>query len=140
MSNQLYILGKQYYRIDRCKDQVEVIVTDSPIILSLLYGANSSYGNELSKLILALWEIDNNVLYFVNRVKPYNPTGRSQTQEESDSLAITLKEILDKYSISYGEVNGTLTDYDLIVEEILMKRDKIISWEKQIGVVRNGDK
>ena len=28
LSNQLYVLGKQYYRIDRCKDQVEVIVTD----------------------------------------------------------------------------------------------------------------
>lgn len=132
LSNQLYVLSKQYYRIDRCKGQVEVIVTDSPIILSLLYGANSPYRDELSNLILKLWRLDNNFLYFVNRVKPYNPVGRSQTKEESDLLATTLKEVLDKYNIDYGEVRGTLADYDLIVEEILLKREgkSISPWEE----------
>lgn len=32
--NQAHIFGKQFYRMNRCKDKVEVIVTDSPLLLS----------------------------------------------------------------------------------------------------------
>ena len=36
--NQAYIFGKQYFRISRLQDKVDVVVTDSPIILSCYYG------------------------------------------------------------------------------------------------------
>lgn len=39
--NQLYMLAKQYFRITRCENKVDVIVTDSPILLSLIYGQNN---------------------------------------------------------------------------------------------------
>ena len=42
---QPYVFGKQVYRIDRCADQVDVIVTDSPIVLSLLYNEDQNIDN-----------------------------------------------------------------------------------------------
>lgn len=33
--NQAYVFGKQSFRMSRCKDKVDVIVTDSPLLLSL---------------------------------------------------------------------------------------------------------
>lgn len=121
LSNQLYMLGKQYYRIVRCKDQVDVIVTDSPIILSLLYGQYEPYKDELVNLVLKLWELDNNILYFVNRVKSYNPVGRSQTEKESDSLAFKLLELTAFYGLDLETINGEKTDYDKVVEEVYQK-------------------
>lgn len=121
LSNQLYVLSKQYYRISRCKNQVDVIVTDSPIILSLFYGQWTPYRDELNKLILKLWELDNNILYFVKRVKPYNPAGRNQTEEESDHLAFELLKKLVDNNINLIAINGEKSDYDKVIEEICQK-------------------
>ena len=35
LSNQIYIFAKQYYRMDRCAGKVDVIITDSPLTLTL---------------------------------------------------------------------------------------------------------
>ena len=121
LNNQLYVLSKQYYRINRCKNQVDVIVTDSPIILSLFYGQWTPYRDELNKLILKLWELDNNILYFVKRVKPYNPAGRNQTEEESNHLAFKLLELTAFYGLDLETINGEKSDYDKVIEEICQK-------------------
>ena len=33
LDNQIYVFAKQYYRITRCADQVDVVITDSPVAL-----------------------------------------------------------------------------------------------------------
>ena len=35
--NQQYIFGKQYFRLTRLEGKVDVVVTDSPILLSAYY-------------------------------------------------------------------------------------------------------
>ena len=37
LTNQIYMLGNQLQRIYRCQDEVDVIVTDSPLLLNILY-------------------------------------------------------------------------------------------------------
>lgn len=37
LENQIYVFGKQHHRLFRLKSQVDVIVTDSPILLSAIY-------------------------------------------------------------------------------------------------------
>lgn len=31
LANQMYMFGKQYFRMTRCEDKVDAIVTDSPL-------------------------------------------------------------------------------------------------------------
>ena len=128
ISNQIYILAKQYYKITRCSDQVDVIVTDSPILLSIFYGKDKFYAEELKPLILKLWKNDNNLLYFVNRDKPYNSKGRFQTEKESDAISVTLKEILAelKGDVIYQEIMGNEQSYDFVVEQVMkmLEEDK----------------
>ena len=42
--NQAYIFGKQYFRISRVDGKVDVVVTDSPILLSAYYNNDELHG------------------------------------------------------------------------------------------------
>lgn len=122
LANQIYIFAKQYYRLSRCEDKVDVIVTDSPVCLTPLYSVESPDINEpLCSLALAAYRKYDNLCYFVRRVKKYNPAGRLQTEQESDQKALVLKDMLEKHSISYTCIDGKLECVDTIVDDV-MKR------------------
>lgn len=61
----------------------------------------------------------NNLNYFINRKKPYNPNGRNQTESESDEIAEELSSILYDYCIDFQGVDGIPETTDYIVEQII---------------------
>lgn len=122
LANQVYVFAKQYYRLSRCEDQVDVIITDSPLALTPLYNKEvPEIAKPLNELALAIFNKYNNLTYFVNRVKKYNPIGRNETEEESAQKAIQLKSLLQQYNISYTEIDGNLFAADKIVDVVLEK-------------------
>lgn len=118
-NNQAYIFGKQYFRISRCENKVDVIVTDSPLILSIIYNNSEILGEDFNKVVLNVMNSYNTKNYFINRVKEYNPKGRFQTEEESDELSEDIRDFLLKQGIDFYEVEGDTAGYDKIVEDIL---------------------
>ena len=119
LSNQVYVFAKQYFRMDRCADQVDVIITDSPLALSPYYNKDPDIHKPLYELAVRIANKFNNLNYFIKRVKKYNPIGRNQTEAESDKIAIDLKNMLKDYDIPYTEVNGDLMSADIIVNDIM---------------------
>ncbi len=117
--NQCYLFGKQFYRMSRCKDKVEVIVTDSPLPLCILYNHSDILGEPFNKTVMNCYNSFNNISYLLLRDKPYNPKGRNQTEAESDALKAPLKNILEKYNIQYSEKKGNIDNYNAIVNEVL---------------------
>ena len=79
LANQVYVFGKQLYRITRCQDDLDVIVTDSPLLLSVIYNHSDILGEDFNNLVYKVFSSYNNANYFINRVKKYNPKGRNQT-------------------------------------------------------------
>ena len=51
LSNQVYVFGKQFYRISRCANQVDVIITDSPLLLSVIYNHDPILGETFNKMV-----------------------------------------------------------------------------------------
>jgi hypothetical protein len=83
---QPYIFGKQMRNLWRLQDQVDVVVTDSPILLSLAY-ATSEWPDSFKTYVVDQFNEFNNINYFLRRNnKPYLPVGRSQTAEEAGQL------------------------------------------------------
>ena len=124
LDNQAYMFGQQYYKIDRCADKVDVVVTDSPLILSVLYNRSSLLGEEFNNVVAKVHKSYNSLNYLLKRTKPYNPVGRVQTEKESDGLMSTLADILDRYEIQYEVLNGDIESYNKIIEKVIEELNK----------------
>lgn len=117
LSCQPYILGEQYLRIFRLLNKVDVIVTDSPLLLNIYY--NNLQLPELDALTLALHSKLNNKNYFLKRTKPYFQAGRLQSFNEAKTADVGIKSILDIYHVPYQELLSDDTIPDIIIGDVL---------------------
>lgn len=117
-NNQVYLFGEQFYRQSRCEDEVDVLVTDSPLPLSILYNKSPILDESFDKVVMNCFNSFNNLSYLVLRDKPYNPKGRFQTEEESDALVDDLRDILLKQGIPFETIKGNQDYYDKIIAEV----------------------
>jgi hypothetical protein len=88
-TDQLYVMAVQNHRVHILGNDVEYIITDSPILQSLAY--IDPEDNALRNLILDRHHKQTNINIFIDPVSEYNPVGRTQTAEEAAELH---KEIL----------------------------------------------
>lgn len=121
--NQAYLFGKQSFKMSRCRDKVECIVTDSPLPLSIFYNKDEVLGEDFNKTVMNVFNSYNNVNYLLIRTKPYNPVGRHQNEEESNALKAPMVSLLNNREISYTEVTGDIDGYNQIIEEVLKNID-----------------
>lgn len=119
--NQCYLFGKQFYRMSRCRDKVDVIVTDSPLPLSIFYNKSKVLGENFNKIIMNCFNSFDNISYLLLRDKPYNPKGRLQTEAESDALKEPLVNLLQNRNIKYKTVKGNIREYDKIADYVIQK-------------------
>ena len=116
--NQAYIFGQQSFRISRMENEVDIVITDSPLLLSAFYNTNPVLGESFNDVVANVFHSYNNINYLLTRVKPYHAKGRLQTEEESDALAEPMKQLLNKYNVVYTQILGDIAGYDAIVEDI----------------------
>lgn len=84
LNDQLYITAKQHHRIFLLKDKVEFCITDSPIVMSLVY--SRIMPSSFHPFVKDLFREYDNMAVMLNRTKPYVLFGRSQTEEEAKDL------------------------------------------------------
>ena len=119
LKNQSYIFGKQSYRMARCADKVDIIITDSPLPLSILYNKDKRLTENFNKSVMDVFNSYDNVNYLLTRTKPYNPFGRKQTEEESNALEEPIEKLLFDKGIEYKSVAGEESGYNKIIDEVL---------------------
>lgn len=130
---QEYVFGKQSYRLARCRADVDIIVTDSPLPLSILYTQDPALlaGDAFRQVVMNVFNSYHNCNYYINRTKPYNPKGRNQTEEQSDVIAELIRQLLDGNDIRYVEVTGDAKGYQEIIDDVLDYLGHVEPKEKQ---------
>lgn len=118
---QFYVTAQQVYSMFTVSKHVDVIVTDSPIIMSCAYNNGDKL---LDSLLVREHKKYRNIDIFLNRVKPYNPKGRMQTELEAKDKDKLIKKILKKNKIQFIERLGNKTSVDEITQYVLNKYEE----------------
>lgn len=128
LKNQLYVSGKQSYRISRLIGKVDVIITDSPVLLSTHYNRiNKRFNTEyFDKLMFEEFSRYSNLNYFISLVKDgYNNNGRLQTYEESNNISVEILEMLKSFKVDFTIVDKSAETILNITNDILNNLRKI---------------
>lgn len=110
IENQTIVYNEQKHRIDRLLGKVDIVVTDSPIILSSLYLNKQITTKEdrmkFTNKILKDWSQYRSFNYFVERNNNnYEQQGRLQNLAQSQMLDKEIKDFLNEHNIYYGTYN-----------------------------------
>lgn len=121
IKNQLYIFANQDYSLYRVKGKVDVLITDSPLLLSIYY--NDVLPEEykckketFDKMVIDRYNSYENLLFYLERNFPYVKEGRYQSEEESIVVNDKLKQMLKELDIDYTKINSSEESADKVVE------------------------
>ena len=116
MDDQIYIFGKQFHKIWRLKDKVDVIICDSPLPISIVYDKENS--EAFHTLIMEQFNKFTNFNYLLERGGEYQTEGRVQTEDEAKEVDKTVKRVLDEQGIKYTAlpIEGA---YQKIIDDIV---------------------
>jgi len=113
LANQIYVFAKQHKRLTDVVGHVDVVLTDSPLPLSAVYG--SHYPACFTDLVWHEFNSFSNLNFVLERRKPYVTSGREQTEEQAAGLDVRIRHVLDANGVPYMRLQGTDSAVDAIV-------------------------
>lgn len=116
-NNQLYVTAEQHLKISDVVGKVDFLITDSPLLLGLVYFDNNKFP-ELANLIKEYHCKYDNINILLNRIKPYHNVGRSQSEEESNLLGHSIRNLLVDNCQNFIQIDATENAKNEIYESI----------------------
>ena len=122
LHNQVYVFGKQHHRLKRLLGKVDVVITDSPIMMGIVYDVEGNV--PLKELAYYEYSKMSNINFFLERSKKYNPAGRNQNEEEAIIMDKKIKSHMDEYGLEYDNYRTDDDSYQDMLDFILTKLKK----------------
>lgn len=116
--NQIKIFANQHNRQFRLKGQVDCIISDSPLLLSMVYGAGNGL---MDAIVMQEFNEYDNINFYVLRKKKYIRKGRFENKKDATKIDTKTRKMLDERQFPYTIIEGT-TEGANIVLKIILKR------------------
>lgn len=129
---QQLIYGKQSWRFDRVKDEVDVMITDCPLFLGLVYMPPDFPMPSLRQTIREDYNRYQNLNFFLVRNKPFNPSGRNQTEDEAKGLDTDIKEMLYQQQVGFDALEFSRKNPAQIIKAMVK-----YGWAEDIPAILN---
>lgn len=111
MKDQVLVFAQQLHQIKRLEGQVDVVVTDSPLLLTLTYDTSQNF--QLAELVRWEYSQYDNVDIFLHRNKPFVQAGRVEDRETAENMDGKIYQMLLDEGILFGEVEGGIDAVDM---------------------------
>lgn len=117
MKNQIYIFGKQQNRLFRLDGKVDVVITDSPLLNSVVYyKGNNPYFTET---VMFEFKKLNSLNYYLVRNFEYIDNGRVQSLEQAKQIDRDYQELINYNNIKYTRLESDISNVEIIVNDIM---------------------
>lgn len=125
LDDQYYIFGEQHHRLYKLHKKVDVIIVDSPLLLSLLYKQNF-ISDSFDKTVLDSFNSYNNlnILLTRNKFAKYVYVGRNQSELEALEIDAKTTDLLVKHDIEYISMTANYSCINTITKLVLNKLNK----------------
>ena len=118
-NDELYLFAKQNHRMFRLNRKVDVVITDRPLIMSIPYNRlYHGYDLAYERLVIQTFDSYNNINIFLNRVKPFQASGRNEDEDTAKLIDCNIKSMLEEYGYEYIEVDSLTENVELIYNSI----------------------
>lgn len=124
LDNQVYVFSNQYHKLNRLLGKVKFIITDSPIILSLIYDKEDN--KELQNLVMSSYNKMNNLTFLIQRQGDYIAEGRSQTEEEARLIDADILDKLSKNNIDFSFIGSSPISIQELAKDLI---GAVSKWE-----------
>lgn len=125
LNNQIHVFGEQFTRQYSLIDQVDYVITDSPLLLSSMYyeyyfekSNQSLFSPEYKKMAIEFYDRTalefNNINFYISRKKEYIKMGRNQSEYEAVDIDRQIQKKLKDLNIDYYETNSQDAIEDII--------------------------
>ena len=110
--DQLYCFAKQHKKLRELNGKVDFIITDSPLLMSLVY--NSTEPALFNDMVIQYYNMYDNVNFLLKRNHTYHTEGRVQTEHEADEVGEQLENYLKQYNIEYKTLPSNESMYNIL--------------------------
>lgn len=109
LASQPYIAVKQLRDLEVLQGRVDVIITDSPLLLCEFYNRKyraDHYPASFGQFVIEQFRAMGGVNYFLTPAGRYMEAGRNQTEAEAELIGLELRALLDENGFVYDVLRG----------------------------------
>lgn len=107
IQDDIYTFANQNYKIKRLIGEVDIVITDSPILLKVAYSNDIN----LQKLVISEFKKYNNLNFLLKRETKFIENGRVDGLNHAIHIDKSIKEIMINNNIEYDIVSIDNLDY-----------------------------
>ena len=104
--DQVYIFAKQNRKQHVMRNEVDWLITDSPLILNGVY-AHKNYFPSFAKMCIEAYHSYDNLNFLIKREKEYVELGRMQTEQEAKEIDNKVISLMLDNDIKFKTIPGT---------------------------------
>lgn len=121
--NQMYIGANQYYNIYSLDKKVDIVITDSPFLISCIYNNSPLLGENYNQVVKNIFCNHKN-LNILLQLNPdmYQQSGRNESVIQSRELESRLNDLMFKFEIPFTKTRSCEKIIELAKEKINGKK------------------
>lgn len=122
LQDQLLVLSNQFHSINMLKGKVDVVITDSPLLVSIFYNKeftkNPMPYKLMEDLVMYCYSTSDNINYFIKRNHVYKQEGRYQDEKVARQQENEMIEMVENLEVDCKYLFSTDDCANIIVKDV----------------------